>query len=120
MDAMSNAGSRGWMLAGLMLVGVSSSGWGGASVASALTAREAQVFQQICAECHTQPGIGVPVVGDETEWQARRAKGLDQLLANTVDGWLGMPPLGTCSFCSEEELRHLVIFLAGMPSEPGP
>lgn len=112
---MSNARSWGWMLAGLMLVGVSSSGWGEASVASALTAREAQIFQQICAECHTQPGIGVPVVGDETEWQARRVKGLDKLLANSVDGSLGMPPLGTCSFCTEEELRNLVAFLAAIP-----
>lgn len=62
----------------------------------------------------------MPLIGDEEEWQRRRAKGLDRLLANTIEGSLGMPPLGTCSFCSEEELRHLVSFLSGMPAEAGP
>ncbi|MBW2242689.1 MAG: cytochrome c5 family protein [Deltaproteobacteria bacterium] len=112
---MSKAWWCGWTLAGLTLVGIGSSGWAEDSGASRLTAREAQVFQRICAECHTRPGIGVPVIGDEEEWQARRVKGLDELLANAVNGLLGMPPLGTCSFCTEEELRHLVAFLAGIP-----
>ena len=88
--------------------------------ASELSGREAQVFQQICAKCHVTPGLGVPVIGDEPEWQRRRAQGLEQLLAHTIDGFGDMPPLGTCSFCSEQELRHLVAFLAGFPSEVAP
>lgn len=105
------------MLAGLSLVVVASSGWGEVSFPNTLTDREVRIFQRICAECHAWPGIGVPVVGDEAEWKARRARGLDQLLSHTVDGWQGMPPLGTCSFCTEAELRHLVAFMAGIPLE---
>ena len=82
-----------------------------------LSPRQARVFQEICAVCHAWPGIGVPVVGDEAEWKPRRAKGFDTLLANTVNGFGGMPPLGTCSFCSEEDLRQLVSFVAGFAEE---
>lgn len=85
-----------------------------------LTEREARVFQQICLTCHARPGIGVPMVGDVPEWQARRAKGLDALVAATIEGSLGMPPLGTCSFCTEDELRNLVILLADFPTEAKP
>lgn len=86
----------------------------------ALSPREVVVFQQVCATCHARPGIGVPILGDETEWEPRRSKGLEILLRNTIDGSAGMPPLGTCSFCSEAELRRLVSFLAGLPLETTP
>ena len=80
-----------------------------------LTPRETVVLQTICAPCHTQPGTGVPLLGDSVEWSKRRAKGLEQLLANTINGQAGMPPLGTCSFCSEDELRRLVRLFVGLP-----
>jgi len=81
--------------------------------------RETYVLEQICAQCHVRPGIGVPLMGDEAEWGPRRAAGFERLLTNTVEGYLGMPPLGTCSFCTEEELRRLVAILSGMPDDEG-
>lgn len=81
----------------------------------ALSTREARIYQQVCSQCHARPGIGVPVVGDAEAWRERRARGLDALLATTVNGTRGMPPLGSCSFCSEAELRRLVAFVAGLP-----
>jgi len=83
----------------------------------ALSDREAHVFQQICAECHMRPGINSPTIGDDEAWQPRRAKGLDVLLTNTIEGRGQMPPLGTCSFCSEDELRRLVAFVSGLGME---
>lgn len=82
-----------------------------------LTNRESLVLGGVCAHCHAQPGIGVPQVGDEAEWKRRREKGLEALIANTINGAGNMPPLGTCSFCSEEELRRLVALLSGFPLE---
>jgi len=82
-----------------------------------LDAREALVFQQICAECHVQSGIGSPTLGDDEAWRPRRAKGIDVLLVNTIDGYGQMPPLGTCSFCTEQELRRLVAFVSGLGME---
>lgn len=84
----------------------------------ALDDRQTRVFATICARCHVRPGIGAPVVGDEAEWAQRRAKGADVLLANTIVGFRDMPPLGTCSFCDEDDLRRLVALLAGLPSPP--
>jgi len=35
------------------------------------------------------------------------------LLAHTVNGYRGMPPLGACGSCSEADLRALVVYLSG-------
>ena len=37
------------------------------------------------------------------------------VLVHTVDGYRGMPPLGTCGLCSEQDLRELVRYMAGLP-----
>jgi cytochrome c5 len=57
----------------------------------------------------------VPLVGDAAAWEGRRAQGFETLLANTVNGVRDMPPLGTCGACSEDDLRRLVAFVAGLP-----
>jgi cytochrome c5 len=88
----------------------------GPDATAPLSPSEIRVLQRICATCHARPGIGVPVMGDEAAWAPRRAKGVDLLLANTVNGFGGMPPLGTCSWCSEDELRRLVAVISGAPA----
>jgi len=113
-------GRGGWAAAPSCLALLASAAWVGAEPpVQPLTPREARVFQQVCAHCHVQPGIGVPLLGDEAEWAARRARGFDTLLVHTVEGRGGMPPLGTCGFCTEEDLRRLVAFLAGYARVPG-
>jgi cytochrome c5 len=75
----------------------------------------ALVYQAACAPCHARPGIGAPLAGDEADWSERRARGLDALLDSTVAGVGGMPPLGTCGLCSEDDLRELIAYLARLP-----
>ena len=99
----------------LNIIGVPASA--SAESSEELTARETLALQQICAPCHARPGIGVPLIGDFKAWRARRLKGLDKLLENTIEGKGGMPPLGTCSFCSRDELRRLVQLIAGLSEE---
>jgi cytochrome c5 len=41
------------------------------------------------------------------------AKGMDTLLDNTINGYKGMPPLGMCMDCGEEEFEALIRFMAG-------
>jgi cytochrome c5 len=79
-----------------------------------LPPRQARIHHQICATCHARPGIGVPLVGDELAWAARRSRGLDALVESTINGVGGMPPLGTCSYCTQEDLELLVAYLAGI------
>ncbi len=87
---------------------------------AALGPREARIFQLVCAQCHLRPALGIPQLGDAAAWRERSARGEASLLANSVDGVGGMPPLGTCGFCSEEDLRLLARFLAGLPLEGEP
>jgi len=87
-----------------------------------LSERETYVLGAICGRCHVRPGIAVPLVGDAAEWDVRRRQGLEVLVQHTVLGVRGMPPLGTCGFCGEDELRRLAAFMAGLPlpAEPPP
>ncbi len=87
------------------------------AVAVELTARENAVFGQICARCHARPDIGVPLIGDAAEWQRRGAAGFEQMVRNTIVGAGDMPPLGTCAFCTETEIRNLVQLLSGLSPE---
>jgi len=85
-----------------------------------LDERRSRIFGQICARCHVRAGLGAPVVGNAADQAELRAKGLEELVANTVTGIGDMPALGTCSFCTEDDLRQLVAFMANLPAAPGP
>lgn len=77
--------------------------------------RLAQLFAANCAQCHLRPGIGAPMAGVAADWEARIARGEDALLRNVVEGIGGMPPLGYCGACSEDDLRALTRMMAGIP-----
>jgi cytochrome c5 len=94
------------------------SAWADASQPTRLDERQARLFSQACAHCHLQPDIQVPVLGIDADWKKRRARGFDSMLANTINGFGDMPPLGTCGACSEVDFRALVSFLALIPETP--
>lgn len=72
----------------------------------------ASLYAQTCGSCHSRPGTGAPMPGDTAAWQARLARGEAVLLAHTVNGYRGMPAMGACADCSEEDFRRLIAFLA--------
>jgi cytochrome c5 len=78
-----------------------------------LTERQMNLLANNCLQCHARPGIGVPMMGDAAAWKDRLKQGESKLLANVVLGLRGMPPLGYCSACSEQDLRDLSRMLAG-------
>jgi cytochrome c5 len=96
----------------------------GAQGAAALDARLAQVYAATCATCHTRPETRAPLTGDAEAWREATSRGADSMLARSVLGYRGMPPLGTCGFCSESDLRALIAFMTAAPaageSEPRP
>jgi cytochrome c5 len=87
-----------------------------AARAEPLDPRLAQIYTQVCATCHQRPETRAPLTGDPETWRAAAGHGRAAMLANTVAGVRGMPPLGTCGFCTEEDLRRLIDFMA----PPGP
>ncbi len=70
------------------------------------------LYVQSCFSCHGTGAGGAPRTGT-AEWDSRMAKGMDTLLDNTINGFNGMPPLGLCMDCGEEEFEALIRFMAG-------
>lgn len=78
------------------------------------------LYARSCAACHGRPGTGAPPAHDPEAWRPRLARGMDALLAATVQGRGGMPPMGLCMDCSEAQLRALIAYLSGPPPEDRP
>lgn len=79
-----------------------------------LTARQSQLLNVNCLQCHARDGIGVPLMGNQEDWKKRKGQGEDTLLRNAIQGVRGMPPLGYCAACTEEDLRALVRWVSGL------
>lgn len=73
----------------------------------------AQVYDGSCKLCHTNPASGAPLTGDHKAWAPRVAQGTDTLLDHTINGYQGMPPMGMCMQCSEEDFTALIEFMSG-------
>jgi len=74
----------------------------------------AKLYAQTCKACHTSPGSGAPQAGDRAAWEPRAAQGMRALVDHTVNGYKGMPPLGSCMDCGEHEFEALIRFMAGL------
>lgn len=72
----------------------------------------AQVYDSSCKLCHANPGAGAPLTGDVNAWAPRLAQGVDTLLDHAINGYNGMPPMGLCMHCSEEQFLALIAFMS--------
>ena len=73
----------------------------------------AQVYASSCQLCHANPASGAPLAGDAKAWAPRLAQGADTLLDHSINGYQGMPPMGQCMQCSEEQFLALISFMSG-------
>ena len=55
-------------------------------------------------------------MGLQEEWAYVVKQGEFATLSNVVQGIRGMPPLGYCSACSEEDLMAITRFMAQWPT----
>jgi cytochrome c5 len=85
---------------------------GGAGAAASSGPRSGeQVYNTYCTACHGAGVLGAPKTGT-ADWTARiDAKGLDTVYANGVNGIGAMPPKGTCSDCSDDEIHAAIDFM---------
>ncbi len=81
---------------------------GKAAAASSGPRSGSDVYGTYCAACHGTGAMGAPKTGDSAVWKGRLAKGFDKTLANALNGINMMPPKGTCSDCSKEELGNAI------------
>jgi cytochrome c5 len=54
---------------------------------------------------------GAPKLGDAGAWAPRVAKGFDSLMSNAINGLNAMPPRGTCTTCSDEEIQGAIEYM---------
>jgi len=78
-------------------------------------ARLAGLYDRACASCHEVTGTGAPLHGDRKAWAPREAAGMPALLASVRQGKGGMPPMGWCPECSDEDFTTLITHLRGVP-----
>ena len=68
------------------------------------------VYQANCFACHGTGAMGAPKKGDAS-WEERMKKGLDQVVANAINGINTMPARGGCAACTDEEIKAAVEFM---------
>jgi len=80
-------------------------------LSGAVLADGQQVYQNTCQACHATGAAGAPKVGDKAAWAPRIATGMDALVASAINGKNVMPPKGTCTSCSDEDLKAAVEYM---------
>lgn len=69
-------------------------------------------YNRSCFSCHAGGVAGAPIPGDEAAWAPRVAKGREALLTSVKEGMPpGMPPMGLCMSCSDEDLAQAIDFM---------
>ena len=51
------------------------------------------------------------MLGDAEAWNERLEKGMDQVLANAINGVGAMPARGLCMSCSDDNLQALIDYM---------
>ncbi len=75
-----------------------------------------KVFNKVCVACHLTGVAGAPAVTDKARWEENAAKGIDALYKSVLNGvpkgkYGVMPPRGTCTDCSDQDLWDAVHFI---------
>ncbi|SDU17779.1 Cytochrome c5 [Pseudomonas orientalis] len=75
-----------------------------------------EVIAKHCNACHGTGLLNAPKIGDTAAWKERadHQGGLDGILAKAITGINAMPPKGTCSDCSDEELKGAIEKMSGL------
>lgn len=101
------------LLASLTLAACSRSEPPAAAPAVAAAPATLKIYEQTCRNCHSNPASGAPQTGDAKAWAPRLAQGRETLLDHSINGYKGMPPMGTCTQCAEQDFAALIEYMSG-------
>ena len=71
----------------------------------------ADIYNTYCTACHASGVAGAPVMGDVAVWDERMSKGIETVYENAINGITAMPAKGTCSDCSDDEIKAVVDYM---------
>ena len=83
--------------------------------AGAFAADGEAVFNKACVTCHAAAvasAMGAPGAHDAAAWAPRLAEGIDAAVASAKAGKGGMPPMGLCMDCSDDQLKAAIEFMS--------
>ncbi len=83
----------------------------GAQTAAADSDPGAAVYNRFCQACHASGAAGAPLIGNKDAWQPRIDQGMDALMNTALNGKGAMPPRGTCTDCSDDDLRAAIEYM---------
>ena len=70
-----------------------------------------EIYEAACTTCHAIGLAGAPLFGSKVIWGERANKDLAVLVETVTNGLGGMPPMGMCMDCSQEELTNSVQYM---------
>ena len=70
-----------------------------------------EIYEAACTTCHAIGLAGAPLFGNKVIWGERANKDLAVLVETVTNGLGGMPPMGMCMDCSQEELTNSVQYM---------
>jgi cytochrome c5 len=68
-------------------------------------------YKSSCTFCHSTGAAGAPKTGDKAAWAPRLQKGMDTLVKNSRAGVGGMPPMGMCNTCTDDDFKALIEYM---------
>ena len=70
-----------------------------------------EIYDAACTTCHAIGLAGAPLFGNKVIWGERANIDLAVLVETVTNGLGGMPPMGMCMDCSQEELTNSVQYM---------
>lgn len=78
------------------------------------------IYEAECAMCHDEGEEGAPRLGKASQWDTRKEKPTDELIARAIKGYVGedgeMPAKGGSDYLSDEEVSAAVKFMVATPT----
>ena len=71
-----------------------------------------EVYNAVCASCHTAGALGAPKLNSRGDWGSRIAQGYNKLIDHAINGIRQMPPRGGDPDISDIEIARTVAYMA--------
>ncbi len=69
------------------------------------------IYKSNCSVCHATGLAGAPKFADKAAWQERAKKGINSLVESAIKGLNAMPPRGTCTTCTDDQLKQAIEYM---------
>lgn len=69
------------------------------------------IYNKTCVACHSVGVLGAPKLHDAADWAPRISQGFDTMWQHAIKGFNAMPPKGTCSDCTDDEIKATIEYM---------